>query len=119
MKKEMIKTLISTVAMIALAMLLPIKAVAADKDTVVALGADLTEALKTTVLSLMGLTEADLANCTVINVTNADEHKFLDGYIDSSIIGTRALTSVKMTRSAPGSGINVTTQNVNYCTTGM
>ena len=119
MKKEMIKTLISTVALITLVMLLPIRVMAADKDTVVALGADLTESQKTTVLSLMGLTEADLANCTVITVTNADEHKFLDGYIDSSVIGTRALTSVKMTKSAPGSGINVTTQNVNYCTTGM
>ena len=119
MKKGMIKTLISTVALSVLVMLLPVKAMAADKDTVIALGADLTESQKTTVLSLMGLTEADLANCTVITVTNADEHKFLDGYIDSSVIGTRALTSVKMTKSAPGSGINVTTQNVNYCTTGM
>lgn len=119
MKKGMIKALLKAAAVITMLMLIPLNAHAADKDTVVALGADLTESQRATVLSLMGLTEEDLNNCTVITITNQDEHKFLDGYIDSSVIGTRALTSVKMTKSAPGSGINVTTQNVNYCTTGM
>jgi uncharacterized protein YpuA (DUF1002 family) len=86
---------------------------------VVALGQDLTASQRATVLSLMGLTEDDLSKCTVIYTTNAEEHEFLDSYIDPSIIGKRALTSVKMTKAAAGSGIKVTTQNVNYCTTGM
>ena len=92
---------------------------AVDSDTVVALGQDLTASQRATVLSLMGLTEDDLSKCTVIYTTNAEEHEFLDSYIDPSIIGKRALTSVKMTKAAAGSGIKVTTQNVNYCTTGM
>lgn len=94
-------------------------AFAVDKDTVVALGADLNSEERAEVLSLMGLSESDLDNCTVLYITNQDEHKYLDGYIDSSIIGTRALTSVKMTKGSAGSGISVSTQNVNYCTTGM
>ena len=113
------KKLLGFIATIAMIMLMQMTAFAADKDTVVALGADLTDSQRATVLSLMGLTEADLLNCTVIKVTNAEEHQYLDGYIDSSVIGTRALTSVKMTKAAAGSGIHVTTQNVNYCTTGM
>jgi len=96
-----------------------LSAFAADSDTVVALGADLTQEQRDTVLSLMGLSEEDLNECTVITITNSDEHKYLDEYIDSSVIGTKALTSVKMTRAEAGSGITVSTQNVNYCTTGM
>lgn len=103
-----------------LALCNPAKAFAAvDSDTVVALGADLNASQRATVLSLMGLTEDDLSKCTVIYVTNEDEHKYLDSYIDPEIIGHRALTSVKMTKAAAGSGIKVTTQNVNFCTTGM
>ncbi len=111
-------TVIAVAASIVLTMM-PIRARAADPDTVVALGADLSASQRATVLSLMGLTEDDLKNCTVIYTTNEEEHEFLDSYIDPGIIGKRALTSVKMTRAAAGSGITVTTQNVNYCTTGM
>ena len=58
-----------------------------------ALGADLNETEKSTVLSLLEINEADLSNYQVITVTNADEHKYLDSYLDSSVIGTRALSS--------------------------
>lgn len=30
----------------------------------------------------------------IVTVTNADEHKYLDDYLDSSVIGTKALSSV-------------------------
>lgn len=93
---------------------------AADvKDTVVALGADLTSQQRETVLNLMGLTEADLDDCTVIYITNAMEHEYLDAYLDLSVIGTKSLSSVKITKAQSGSGVIVTTQNINYCTTGM
>lgn len=95
-------------------------AVAADKqDVVVALGADLSEAQRAEVLELMGLTEAELLNCTVISITNAMEHEYLDAYLDASVIGSKSLSSVKITRAASGSGVMVTTKNINYCTTGM
>lgn len=114
-KKEKIIILLCIVFM-----LLPgMKAYAAENDTVVVLGADLSAEQRAAVLELMELTEADLAECTVIYVTNAEEHQYLDSYIDSAIIGTRALTSVKMTKAEAGAGILVTTRNVNYCTTGM
>lgn len=86
---------------------------------VIALGADLSADQRATVLSLMGVTEQDLANYTVITITNEDEHKYLDSYVDPAVIGTRALSSVMVTPAEAGHGVMVTTQNINYCTTGM
>lgn len=94
-------------------------AFAAESKTVVALGADLTPEQQDKVLELMGLTRDQLADCEVIYITNEQEHQYLDAYIDPAVIGTRSLTSVKMTPAGKGEGILVTTQNVNYCTTGM
>lgn len=91
----------------------------AGEDVVVALGADLTAEQRATVLELMGLTEADLANCTVITITNEMEHQYLDSYLDASVIGSKSLSSVKLTKSEAGSGVLVTTKNISYCTTGM
>ena len=113
------KKLLGLIVVVTMFIFSSIMVFAANEDIVVALGADLTADQRATVLSLMDLTEDDLNNCKVIYVTNQDEHKYLDGYIDSSIIGTKALTSVKMTPVASGSGITVTTRNINYCTTGM
>lgn len=90
----------------------------ADKP-VIALGADLSADQRATVLSLMGVSEEDLVNYTVITITNADEHKYLDSYVDPAVIGTRALSSVMVTPAEAGHGVMVTTQNINYCTTGM
>lgn len=90
----------------------------ADKP-VIALGADLSADQRAAVLSLMGVTEEDLVNYTVITITNADEHKYLDSYVDPAVIGTRALSSVMVTPAEAGHGVMVTTQNINYCTTGM
>ena len=88
-------------------------------DVVVVLGADLSESQRAQVLSYMGLTEESLSECTVILITNEMEHTYLDPYLDASVIGSKALSSVKLTKQKPGSGVYVTTQNINYCTTGM
>lgn len=89
------------------------------KDTVVALGADLTAEQRATVLELMELTEEELAECTVITITNEMEHQYLDAYIDPSVIGTKSLSSVILRKADKGNGVLVTTKNINYCTTGM
>ncbi|MGI6070246.1 MAG: DUF1002 domain-containing protein [Blautia sp.] len=85
----------------------------------VSLGADLNETEKATVLGLLGIQESDLLDYTVAKITNADEHKYLDAYLDSSVIGTRALSSVLVRGKEEGYGIKVTTKNISYCTVGM
>lgn len=92
---------------------------APPEGTIVALGEDLSPEQRVTVLNLMGLTEADLASCTVITITNEQEHQYLDAYVDPAVIGTRALSSVMVTPAESGHGVMVSTKNINYCTTGM
>lgn len=85
----------------------------------ISLGADLTSDGKAKVLALFGVDEKDLDNYKVVYVTNQEEHQYLDSYISSSQIGNQAWSSVLITEGKKGSGINVTTKNVIYCTTGM
>ena len=88
-------------------------------DTYVSLGANLTESERAVVLDLLGLTESDLQNCTVVQVTNQEEHEYLDEYLSSAVIGNRAISSVKVVNKDKGNGINVETRNINYCTESM
>lgn len=92
---------------------------AEEEKPYLALGADLNEQEKATVLELLGVDAANLDAYEVITVTNAEEHSYLDGYLDSSVIGTRALSSVVVEKKEEGAGINVKTSNITYCTTGM
>ncbi|MCD7922636.1 MAG: DUF1002 domain-containing protein [Clostridiales bacterium] len=90
-----------------------------DDRPYIALGADLSSDERATVLSLLGVTEADLENYDVVTVTNDQEHEYLDSYISSETIGSRALSSVVVMEAEEGSGITVTTKNITYCTAGM
>lgn len=84
-----------------------------------ALGADLSETEKSTVLKLLEVDPAKLDQYMVVTVTNQDEHDYLDAYMDASVIGSRALSSVVVEKKEEGAGIKVKTQNITYCTTGM
>ena len=88
-------------------------------DTYVSLEANLSDSERATVLSLLGLTEDELQNCTVVQVTNQEEHEYLDAYLSSSVIGNRAISSVKVVNKDDGNGINVETHNITYCTETM
>ena len=84
-----------------------------------ALGANLTEQQKATVLGLLGINPAELADYDVIYITNEEEHQYLGQYVDASKIGTRSLSSVLVVKREQGHGINITTKNISYCTIGM
>lgn len=96
----------------------PAAAFAATKPYV-ALGADLNPEQRATVLNLLGVTEAELAEDTVVTVTNAEEHEYLDEYVSSSLIGTKSLSSCKVVVEPKGHGISVETHNISYCTPSM
>lgn len=95
--------------------------VMADQITVpyLALGADLNSSEKAAVLDLLDISESDLDQYMVVTVTNQEEKDYLGSYLDASVIGSRALSSVVVEMTDPGSGISVTTSNITYCTTGM
>lgn len=122
--KKLITLLFSAVLLLSM----PVMAAEADQSrivnidaskSIIALGADLSAEQRATVLSLMDVTEADLANYQVVTITNDMEHQYLDAYMDASVIGSKSLSSVKITPAESGHGILVTTKNINYCTTGM
>ncbi|MDO4176243.1 MAG: DUF1002 domain-containing protein [Bacillota bacterium] len=91
-------------------------AFAADGDAYLALGADLSADEKATVLDLLGV--ADTNDYNVIYVTNSDEHQYLDKYVSSDQIGSKALSSV-LIRENGGTEIHVETHNIGYCTEDM
>lgn len=90
-----------------------------DDKPYLALGEDLSDDQKNTVLSLMGIDPANLANYNVTYVTNAQEHQYLDSYVDSSKIGSKSWSSVVIVKRKKGNGLNISTNNITYCTVGM
>lgn len=122
--KKLITLLFSAVLLLSM----PVMAAEVDQSrivnidaskSIIALGADLSAEQRATVLSLMDVTEADLANYQVVTITNDMEHQYLDAYMNASVIGSKSLSSVKITPAESGHGVLVTTKNINYCTTGM
>ena len=88
-------------------------------NTVVCLGADLSDTEKNTVYGLLSLDDATLADSTVITVTNEEEHQYLDTYLPADVIGSRALSSCIVREASEGDGIHVSTHNISYCTEKM
>jgi uncharacterized protein YpuA (DUF1002 family) len=85
-------------------------------DVIVTLGQDLTAAQKNQVLTDMGVQEN---NVQIVYVTNQEEHKYLDQYIPSAEIGTKAISSAKITIGQPGTGLVVQTNNIDYVSNQM
>ena len=96
-----------------------VKADSVDVKPYIAFGADLNRSQKEKVMELMGVTEAELADYETVEVTNQDEHKYLDSYLDKSVIGTRALSSVKIEEADAETGITVEAHNISFCTEEM
>lgn len=120
MKKRLI-TGVLCAAIVMTAVLAPVTVSAdrVDNKPYLSLGADLKDSEKAEVLKLLDIKEKDFEDYTVAVVTNEQEHQYLDSYLDASVIGSRALSSVKVTGKKSGSGISVKTHNISYCTEGM
>ncbi len=102
-----------------LMMAVPCMNVRADstQEKYLALGANLSSSERKKVLDLLGVD--DVSEYQVIKVTNQEEHEYLDEYLSKSVIGSRALSSVTVEQTGDGSGVNVSTENITYCTSGM
>ncbi|PRO65137.1 DUF1002 domain-containing protein [Alkalicoccus urumqiensis] len=90
---------------------------AAPGDEIVTLGEDLTPAQREDLLEEMDITEAEAAE--VVTVTNEEEHQYLGDYIDAGVIGTRALSSSKITMMEEGTGMDVETNRITWVSEGM
>ncbi|MCF6137930.1 DUF1002 domain-containing protein [Pseudalkalibacillus berkeleyi] len=88
---------------------------AAPGDNIVTLGEDLTEQQKQDLLKEMDVS----ADVETITVTNEEEHQYLGEYISKAQIGSKAISSTKITIGEKDSGLNVETNNINWVTEEM
>lgn len=77
------------------------------------IGADLTEEQVDSVYGMFGLRRGEAIE---LKMTNAEERTYLEGYVDDSLIGTRSISCVYVELLPAGSGMSVTTSNINWCT---
>lgn len=84
----------------------------APGDVVITLGQDLTQSQKDAILNQMGAT----SNSIIVEVSNQEEHQYLDSYLPKTTIGTKAISSARITIGNKGDGIKVETQNINWIT---
>lgn len=80
------------------------------------IGANLTDEQIADVYASFGVKRGDV---TELRVTNADERKYLEGYVDESVIGTNSISCVYIEVLEEGEGLDVTTSNINWCTSQM
>ena len=77
------------------------------------IGADLTEQQVASVYEQFGVRRGTVMELTL---TNAEERRTLEGFVNDSVIGTRSISCVYVELLPAGSGISVTTSNVTWCT---
>ena len=85
-------------------------------ESFVCYGDDLNSEQFEKVMNLLG---ADLSKDQLIKVTIDDEKALLGSIISADKIGSRSLSSARVTLTGEGTGISVTTQNINWVTSSM
>jgi uncharacterized protein YpuA (DUF1002 family) len=90
----------------------------ADKiveQTVVTLGADLTQTQRQAIRTEMNVGP----DVKQVEVTNAEEHKYPGSYMSKETIGRNAISSAKIVMKDNGQGITVNTKNITHITNAM
>jgi len=82
----------------------------------VVLGADISQEQAALVYQAFSVTRGSV---TELTVTNSEERQYLNGLVDSSIIGTRSISCVYIETLASGSGLDISTSNIDWCTQDM
>lgn len=77
------------------------------------IGADLNDEQVASVYNMFGINRGDAIE---LKVTNEEERQWLQGYVDESLIGTRSISCVYVELLPSGSGMDVTTSNISWCT---
>lgn len=89
---------------------------AVSGDVTVTLGQDLSSDQRSSLLEEMDVTDGEVP---VVEVTNEEEYQYLGDYLSSSEIGSRALSSAKITAVEDGEGIDIETNKIDTVTEGM
>ncbi len=87
-----------------------------EGDSRAVIGADLSADQKAAVYKNFGLEQGTVKE---LSVTNAEEREYLDGLVNPSLIGTRSISCVYIEILGEGKGLDVSTNNINWCTKEM
>ncbi len=87
-----------------------------EGDSRAVIGADLTADQKASVYKTFGIEQGAVRE---LSVTNTEERAYLDGLVDSSVIGTRSISCVYIEVLGAGKGLEVDVSNINWCTKEM
>lgn len=109
------RKIMSYILIIALVLALPVVANADNVQSRAVIGADLTPEQVELVYQAFGVQQGSVIQ---LSLTNAEEREYLEGYVDSAIIGTRSISCVYVALYG-GTGMNVTTSNITWCTPEM
>ncbi len=82
----------------------------------VTIGADLTAAQIAAIYKDFGINQGDVPQ---LIVTNAEERSYLQGLVSEKKIGTVALSCLYIELLPEGSGLQISLNNINYCTADM
>lgn len=114
--KRFIRGFLAFAVFFALAMPVTALADATPGDVIVTLGKDLTPSQKDSILDEMDVNENDT---DIVYVTNQEEHEYLGDYVSDKQIGTRAISSSKITLQKNGEGLSVNSHNITWVTDDM
>ena len=107
------KRICSVFLVLLLLLSLPLAAHAETTQSRAVIGANLEPQQIGDVYNMFGVRRGDVIELTM---TNAEERKYLEGYVDESLIGTRSISCVYVELLPAGSGMSVTTSNITWCT---
>ena len=107
------KRICSVFLVLLLLLSLPLAAHAETTQSRAVIGANLEPQQIGDVYNMFGVRRGDVIELTM---TNAEERRYLEGYVDDSLIGTRSISCVYVELLPAGSGMSVTTSNITWCT---
>ncbi len=112
--KKVLATLMA--AIVCVGMFAPVASALDAGQQRVTIGANLDEAQRTQIYKDFGIERGQV---TEIIVTNANEREYLEGLVPDEKIGSVALSCVYITTLDEGTGLDITTNNINWCTADM
>lgn len=110
------KRIISLLLVLLLLLSVGMSAFADSISSCTAIGADLNEEQIAAIYGVFGIERGKVRE---LIVTNSEEREQLAGYVDESMIGTRSISCVYLRLTEEGSGINIATSNITWCTAEM
>jgi uncharacterized protein YpuA (DUF1002 family) len=110
------KKTVSLLLVMLMLLSLGVSASAEPNQSRAVIGADLTDEQIAAVYQAFGVARGSVVE---LRVNNQEERTYLEGYVSEALIGTRSISCVYVELLPAGSGMQVSTSNITWCTPEM